>query len=137
MLGRKFVSVWVKSFASMGRVTPRGEEIEGEQNLASRHFLERITAFGRRNVFARVAILLAPHLTFEYFMQTIRRCSYFTLASRRRFRTRGTYRGKVLYNSVLYIYCWSQSLYVPLSKRVHVETDLRMLGTCEILSMYH
>lgn len=38
----------------------------------------------RRRVSVCVAILLVPHLTFEYFMQTIRRCSYFMPASRKR-----------------------------------------------------
>lgn len=74
-----------------------------------------------RTVSVCVAILLVPHLTFEYFMQTIRRCSYFFCRLReKRFRIRGTYREKVPYNSALYIDCRSQSLYVLLSKQTYV-----------------
>lgn len=127
MLDSGFVSVWRRSIASKKCVPVKGKEIEGEQNLASRHFLERITALGIRRVSVRVAILLVPHLTFEYFMQTIRRCSYFMLASRKRFCTRSTYRGKVSYNSALYIDCRSQSLYVLLSKQTCMQTDFQSL----------
>lgn len=90
-----------------------------------------------RTVSVCVAILLVPHLTFEYFMQTIRRCSYFFCRLReKRFRIRGTYRGKVPYNSaMLYIDCRSQSLYVLLSKQTYVRNKFPRFSirkTCTI-----
>ena len=63
ILDLAFVSVRLESIGvSVARVTVKREEIEREQNPASRHFLERITAQGVRNIYARVAISLVPHL---------------------------------------------------------------------------
>lgn len=63
ILDPAFVSVRLESIGvSVARVTAKREKIEREQNPASRHFLERITAWGVRNIYARVAISLVPHL---------------------------------------------------------------------------
>ena len=128
----RIISIGVENLSLSNREetrVPGGEEkIEGEENSASRHFLERITALAISEHSTRMRSHLtgsSPYLWIFYADNSP--VQLFLLLREKRFRIRGTYRGKVPYNSALYIDCRSQSLYVLLSKQTYVRNKFPTL----------